>query len=157
MIKEWNPQTWSLSAPVEIWINKKATIAQFADTLSTTLGIPVENLVCTKINSPWNFHRIQLPFIQEIKLDDPAVSSSFLTSSPFYLSTDGILFIVRNNQNALRDMTPEEKDLYRCEEFENQMFSGAVAGGGFRKVVNKEAAVKITVKAKGTQEEKEKE
>ena len=58
MIKEWNPQTWELTAPVEIWIDKKATVAQFASSLSTALGIPVENLVCTKINSPWNFHRI---------------------------------------------------------------------------------------------------
>ena len=81
-------------------------------------------------------------------MDDPAVSQSFLSSNPFYLSTDGILFVVRDSNFEIRDITAKEKDLYRCEEFENQMFSGAVAGGGFRKVVNKEKGVKITVKAK---------
>ena len=47
-------------------------------------------------------------------------------------------------------MSQEEKDLYHCEEYENQMFSASVAGGGFKKVKGgpKEHGIKITVKAK---------
>ena len=149
MIKLWNPQTWQLTEPIELWVDRMSTLRDLANALSEHYNIPVDNLICTKINSPWNFHRIQLPFIEWVKLSNPDVSSSYLSSSPFYLSTDGILFIIRDSQHEIRDMSQEEKDLYRCEEFENCMFSGAVAGGGFKKVAAaKEQGVKITVKAK---------
>ena len=45
-----------------------------------------------------------------------------MSSSPFYLSTDGILFIVRDSTQEMRDMTVQERELYRCEDFENNMF-----------------------------------
>ena len=45
-------------------------------------------------------------------------------------------------------MTPEEKDLYRCLEFEQMMMTSSTATGSSRRVVNKEVGVKITVKQK---------
>ena len=71
---------------------------------------------------------MQLPFIEWIKLFDDSVQSNYLSSSPFYLTTDGILFIIRDSQLEIRDMSQQEKDLYHCEEYENQMFSATVAG-----------------------------
>ena len=42
-----------------------------------------------------------------------------MSSSPFYLSTDGILFIIKDSSVEGREMTAEEKDLYRCADFES--------------------------------------
>lgn len=41
-----------------------------------------------------------------------------MSSSPFYLSTDGILFIIYDKTINVRDMTFDEKEKYRCHEFE---------------------------------------
>ena len=57
-----------------------------------------------------------------------------MSSNPFYLSTDGILFIIKDTSKTHREMTIEEKDLYRCADFESQMFSG---GGGSSKGGNR--------------------
>jgi len=46
-------------------------------------------------------------------------SRNLMSSSPFYLSTDGILFIIKDSSVEGREMTAEEKDLYRCADFEN--------------------------------------
>ena len=71
------------------------------------------------------------------------IGENVISSNPFYLSTDGILFIIRDSKTQIRDMTAEEKDLYRCEEFEGQMFA---AGGTGKGVARKaEVGVKITV------------
>lgn len=44
----------------------------------------------TKINSPWYFNRVQLPY--EIWVDVGSGEGS-LSSSPFYVSIDGLLFM----------------------------------------------------------------
>jgi hypothetical protein len=80
------------------------------------LKIDVQNIWCTKINSPWNFHRVELPFVEWIQLVNAA--DNLMSSSPFYLSTDGILFVVRDGSQEIRDMVADEKDLFRCEDFE---------------------------------------
>ena len=41
-----------------------------------------------------------------------------MSSSPFYLSTDGILFIIYDKTINVRDMTFDEKEKYRCYVFE---------------------------------------
>jgi hypothetical protein len=41
-----------------------------------------------------------------------------MSSSPFYLSTDGILFVIYDNNLSIREMTFDEKEKYRCDEFE---------------------------------------
>lgn len=82
--------------------------------------------MCTKIISPWNFHRVELPYLEWVQLQAPLntlnecddISVNFLSSSPFYLSTDGILFVIYDNKLSIREMTLDEKDKYRCDEFE---------------------------------------
>lgn len=108
--------------PREIWISKKANLLQMAETISIEFGIPSDRILLTKINSPWSFHRVVLPFAEWVNIS--ASSESYVHSSPFYLSTDGILFILRDSANDLREMTADEKQIYHCDEFESQMFAG---------------------------------
>lgn len=117
MVKFWNPATWQLDHPIELFIDKEATLADFANLLSTLYpDLPASEIQCTKINSPWNFHRVELPFVQWVSLSE---SNNYISSNPFYLSTDGILFIIRDNRVEMRDMTSQEREMYRCEDFEN--------------------------------------
>ena len=53
-------------------------------------------------------------------------------------------------------MTPEEKELYKANDFEMQMFSGKSTGGRPGSLLPKEKGVKITVKhVKAPEEVKE--
>ena len=38
------------------------------------------------------------------------ISSNFLSTAPFYMQTDGILFVVRDSAVDMREMTKDEKD-----------------------------------------------
>lgn len=64
MVKLWNPQEYSLGGPTEIWVDKIASLSDFAKVLSNKFNICAENIMCTKIISPWNFHRVELPFLE---------------------------------------------------------------------------------------------
>jgi hypothetical protein len=33
MVKQWNPETWCLSPPREVWVNKSATLGELAKVL----------------------------------------------------------------------------------------------------------------------------
>lgn len=103
---------------------------------------------CTKINSSWNFSRVQLPFESWQNLGN---NTDFFSAAPFYVSTDGILFIVKDGSLTEREMTPEEKELYRSDDFEANTFgsggTGAGSGAGKRSYKGpKEKGVKIKVK-----------
>ena len=50
-------------------------------------------------------------------------NNDFFANAPFYVSTDGLLFIVKDKSLVERDMTEEERLLYRSDDFERQMFS----------------------------------
>ena len=64
MVKFWDPKSWTLGAPFELFIDKESTLSDFATTLSTLFpSLPPQEIQCTKINSPWNFHRVELPFV----------------------------------------------------------------------------------------------
>jgi len=45
-----------------------------------------------------------------------------------------------------RQMTEDEKELYRCLEYEQMIFQGKDIDPALRKKLNKEVGVKITVK-----------
>lgn len=119
MVKVFDPESWALGAPREVWVQIKANLGDFASILSEQLGIPAENLELTKVNSPWNFHRVTLPFAEWVRIGAEGVKESYMHSAPFYLSTDGILFIAKDSRKEMREMTNAEKDLYRCEDFES--------------------------------------
>jgi len=46
-----------------------------------------------KISSSWNFGRVQLPSEQWNLLNE---NQAFMASAPFYMNTDGLLFIIKN-------------------------------------------------------------
>lgn len=59
MLKEWNPQTWEVSDPKEFFVPKSSNLAQLGKVICENFNhIKPENLMCTKINSAWNFHRV---------------------------------------------------------------------------------------------------
>ena len=130
MIKLWHPDTWQLDAPFELWISKMASLSEFAATISSKLKIPSEKIHCAKINSPWNFHRVELPFISWINLTSEQQGKNSIVQDPFYLSTDGNLFIVKDASIESREMTDDEKLLYKCEEYEQWLMAGGAKGAG---------------------------
>lgn len=119
MIKLFHPETWLLEKPTELWVNKNANIQELNNTIAKHFDISEECILLTKINSPWSFHRVILPFQEWVNISDANIKDSYLHSSPFYLSTDGILFILRDSRQNMREMTAEEKALYHCDEFES--------------------------------------
>jgi hypothetical protein len=128
MIKVWNPDTWTLSEPFELWVPKMGSLLDFSAILSSKTHIAAENIDCAKIISPWNFHRVELPFINWVRLSSEEQGKNSISQDPFYLSTDGILFIVKDRTVNSRDMTPEEKELYKCQEYEEWLMSGGAKG-----------------------------
>lgn len=152
MIKLWHPQEWTLDAPFEVWMPKLGSLQEFAAILSSRTGIPLEHIHCAKINSPWNFHRVELPFISWIQLCSEAQGKNSISQDPFYLSTDGILFVVKDARVESREMSAEEKELYKCQEYEEWLMSGGAKGaqqaGGKPGAKKSEAGIKIIVKTK---------
>lgn len=153
IVKVWDPSDWTMSDLVEIYVPKNATLAQFGSILAAKFPhISLENIECTKINSSWNFSRVQLPYENWLCLQG---SEEFVASAPFYVSTDGIFFVIRDKTVDGREMTPEEKALYRSDDFENKMMSAPVTktrigadGKPYRYTGPVEHGIKITVKSK---------
>jgi len=73
-----------------------------------------------------------------------------LSSQPWYLSTDGMLFIVKDSTEEVRDMTAEEK-----RKFASKSNYGYYSSWKYEP--QKEKSVKITVKKKKNNDETSKE
>jgi hypothetical protein len=100
---------------------------------------------------------VQLTFEQWTKLGK---NDSFFASSPYYASTDGLLFIVRDMTHEEREMTVSEREMYHCEDYESNMFAGGKGSGDRKAGVYrgpKEQGVKITVKKAAQPQEDNKE
>ena len=146
-----------MSELIEVYVPKGATLNSFSLLLQNNFPyIDLANIECTKINSSWNFSRVQLPFENWIGL---AGNEEFFASAPFYVSTDGIFFVIRDKTKDGREMTPDEKAIYRSDDFENRMMSGPVTrtrigadGKTIRYTGPIEHGIKITVKGKATEE-----
>ena len=119
MVKLWDPETWQLSAAQELNVLKTATLNSFAELISKSFAVELETLQLCKISSSWNFSRVQLPYEQWQSI---AGNSNFLASAPFYVSTDGLLFVIRDSKKKERKMTDEEIVKFRCAEFEQNQF-----------------------------------
>ena len=146
LVKVWDPSAWTLSESVELYVPKMATLDDLAEVLASQFPhIAKQHLRCTKINSSWNFSRVQLPFEQWVSLDG---SQDFFQAAPFYVSTDGILFIVKDSSLQEREMSAEERELYRSDDFEANTFAaGSAPSGGKRSNKGpKEKGVTIKVK-----------
>lgn len=79
MIKVWNPTAWTLSDPFELWVPKIGSLQEFATIISARTQIPAESIDCAKIISPWNFHRVELPYIHWVHLSAEAVAKNSIS------------------------------------------------------------------------------
>lgn len=70
MVRVWDPETWSLTAPVELLVPKTASLDQVGAVISAKVGVERVNLEVCKIASAWNFSRVQLPYEQWTKLHE---------------------------------------------------------------------------------------
>jgi len=66
MVKLWRQDTWELDSPVELWLDANANLGDFANAIEAKFQIDANKVYCTKINSPWNFHRVELPYVEWI-------------------------------------------------------------------------------------------
>lgn len=90
-------------------------------------------------------------------------STDFFTSSPYYLTTDGLFFVVKDLTKDGRDMTEAEKEMYKSNDFENNMFRTPVTrtriGPDGKRITYTgyvEKGIKITVKRVNQDEEEKK-
>ena len=115
-----------------------------------------KTIECAKISSAWIFHRVQLPFETWQKLGE---NKNTLCSAPFYISTDGILLILKDSSLMERELTEDEKTKFHYEEFETMMMTKEGGSGVDGKTVRafKEKAMKIKVKSKEQDDEEMKE
>lgn len=79
-----------------------------------------------------------------------------MANVPFYVQTDGTFFVVRDRSKDGREMSVEEKAMYKSDDYENQMFAAPVIRtrtGPDGKLITYsgrvEHGIKITVKQKG--------
>lgn len=154
MVKAWNPSDWTMTDLVEVNVPKNATLNDFANVLNSKFSYIVpEMMECVKINSSWNFSRVQLPYEQWVSLSG---NECFMQSGPFYVQTDGTFFVVRDKSIDGREMTEEERAIYKSSDYESQMFAAPVIRtrtGPDGKIITYsgpvEKGIKITVKQKG--------
>ena len=43
----------------------------------------------------------------------------FMTNNPFYVQTDGTFFVLKDKSKEGREMTDEEKSMYKSDDYEN--------------------------------------
>lgn len=142
-IRCWNPSTWELSPMKEIFIKRYSTLDNFSYIVENEYPfIERKNIECCKVMSS-TFFRVQLPYEKWYGLID---NENFLASNPFYLSTDGLLMIVKDRSLLERELTEEEQKEFGCAEYENAIF--VTTKGGKRGAMPKEKAIKINVKKK---------
>ena len=138
MVRMWDPETWDLSELKEIFIDKTMALAQFGECLlSIYPELNLESLQVTKISSPWYFNRVQLPYETWHGVVD---DEQLLCSAPFYVSVDGLLFIIKDGRKKMEEPSEEERKKYGLEISR----SGTVA----KKKVAQEKGIKIIVKKK---------
>lgn len=146
MLRCWNPATWELTPMKEILVKRYSTMDEFSNVIHQEYPfIERKNIECCKVMTVQTFFRLQLPHEKWFGL---IANENFLAASPFYLSTDGLLFIAKDNTLVERDLSVDEKAIFGITEFESTNFAQNNIGGGKRGYVPKEKAMKINVKKK---------
>ena len=147
VIRSWNPETWELSDPYEIYCSKGTVLSTLGSLLGGLFGIPEAEVECCKIGSAWNFSRVQLPSEQWVKTNG---NQCFIVSSPFYLNVDGGLLIVKKCGCKERELNADERIKYAAFDYEIH--------GSYKSIIKgskKEKAIKIHVyQTKPTEESK---
>ena len=114
MVRAWDPETWELTDLKEIFIDKTMSLAQFGERLLQIYpDFTLDTLQVTKISSPWYFNRVQLPYEGWHGVVD---SEQLLCSAPFYVSVDGLLFIIKDSRKKMEEPSEEERKKYGMEE-----------------------------------------
>jgi ubiquitin C-terminal hydrolase len=144
VVRRWSPSTWELFPSCEVVIDKHSTVEAFGKTLAEKYQIEESDLEACKITYTWNFMRTDL-----VKEHWQRTSRIFttLTQSPWYLTIDGILFIIKDRREPLRELTEEERRRYTL----STPTAGTSTSYTYKRP--KEASVKITVKSTGRSEE----
>jgi len=150
--KMWTPSTWELSDPKEIIISKTAQFHEFGDKLSEEFGIPVENIAATRISYYWNFTRGELMKEHWQKLSG---NNYHLSGNPWYISTDGTFFVIKDTTEKVREMTAEEKEKYKAKTHTSSSTTTTTWTSGTSWSRAPERQMKIHVKKK--EEEKKEE
>jgi hypothetical protein len=155
LFKVWNPATWELSTAKEIKINKNDTVEKFGTFVSEASGIPMEKLSMFKITYGMTFVRGDLTITTGWYKAEG--NKSVMCGTPYYTSIDGQLFVVKDHDVPIREMTEEEKVLYTSKVTDSDQYYPAAywddnrAGGssGGRKTGGDSRGVKIMVKKRG--------
>mmetsp|Transcript_32739 Transcript_32739/g.56995 ORF Transcript_32739/g.56995 Transcript_32739/m.56995 type:complete len:1043 (+) Transcript_32739:920-4048(+) len=146
VVRKWSPSSWDLSPSVEVVIDKYSSVESFGKKLAEMFTIEEDDLEACKITYTWNFMRTDL--VSEHWQRTRRVFST-LTQSPWYLTIDGILFIVKDRSEMLRELTDSEKRKYSA------VSASAGTSTSYSYSRQKESAVKITVKNKGVNKEED--
>mmetsp|Transcript_6713 Transcript_6713/g.11933 ORF Transcript_6713/g.11933 Transcript_6713/m.11933 type:complete len:1054 (+) Transcript_6713:8001-11162(+) len=109
VVRHWSSQTWKLSKPVELIVDRYSSLTKFGTKVAEAFNMEPEKASISRISYTWSFVRSELP--TESWYNTHLLGSS-LSSSPWYLSIDGAMFVIKDKDEEVREMTAEEKKKY---------------------------------------------
>jgi hypothetical protein len=152
MVKLWSPSTWEMTPTMHICIPKTSTMNDFSLILAQKFPqiTELKSLQMCKIASSWNFNRVSLPSEQWHNLFE---NENYMQSKPIFMSTDGLLFVVKNADEPLREMTEDEHIRFNTAQFEmniqgSELPIQVTTGGNKRRTGAPEQGIKIVVTKK---------
>eukprot|EP00357_Protocruzia_adherens_P000598 CAMPEP_0115029208 /NCGR_PEP_ID=MMETSP0216-20121206/36839_1 /TAXON_ID=223996 /ORGANISM="Protocruzia adherens, Strain Boccale" /LENGTH=1045 /DNA_ID=CAMNT_0002405699 /DNA_START=269 /DNA_END=3406 /DNA_ORIENTATION=- len=128
--------TWKFGKRVEVVIPKTGTLQEFGEKLAKGLDVPLENLLVMRLISTYSFSMHDLQTAQWVKLEG---NKNSLCGTPWYLSYDGVLFIVK-------DATITSKPLKAADRTSALTSWSHNSSSGYRGGRRQEKGLKITVK-----------
>jgi ubiquitin C-terminal hydrolase len=137
VVRHWSPATWSLSKPVELIVDKYSSLSKFGAIVAEAFSLDPAKASLSRISYTWSFVRSDLP--TETWYNTEGLGSS-LSSNPWYLSIDGAMFVLRDKDEEVREMTAEEKKKYSGTSYS----TGTTKAYTYEK--HREEAVKIKVR-----------
>jgi ubiquitin C-terminal hydrolase len=116
IVRKWSPSTWELSQPVELIVDRHSSLDKFGDKVAQAFNMDPEKTSISRISYTWSFVRSELP--TEVWYTTHGLGSS-LSGNPWYLSIDGAMFVVKDKDEEVREMTAAEKKKYSSFNYSN--------------------------------------
>eukprot|EP01016_Furgasonia_blochmanni_P000858 TRINITY_DN10277_c0_g1_i3.p1 TRINITY_DN10277_c0_g1~~TRINITY_DN10277_c0_g1_i3.p1 ORF type:complete len:605 (+),score=136.12 TRINITY_DN10277_c0_g1_i3:113-1816(+) len=146
LFKEWDPTTFDLSDWFEITVDRTLPLSTLAKKIAEQRPeLKVENMMLTRVNALFTFSRLNLLDQEWLPINDEGQQ---IANHPFYISSDGLLFIVKDITKPQKQLTEEEAKTIGYVHREKPKKINYSDHKMRANIVEKEKGLKITVKRK---------